>query len=205
MIKRILLLVSQIIIIVATIIIYKSLTSYNEPSRITEIIEESLMQNRSFLIKRELYLETIIKKEESGYLWGTDKKALIIAKGKVPYGINLEQFSMDQIYVDSVNHQIEIHLNSPEIYDVIISELKFYDVQTGIFINESKYLRSLYDTIFDEAKTTLLKQAEFRLVNEVDRQIKDELVFFISSLFPDSDYTIKIKFTPSLKNTQTKE
>jgi hypothetical protein len=201
MIKRTIFIIFQISVIIITILIYDMFTSDIPPTRISEIIEESLIKNRSFLIKRELYVETIIKKEETGVFWGTDKKALIIAKGKVPYGINLEYLNRNHIQVDTVDRVISIHLRAPEIYDIIISDISFYDIQTGIFINESNYLKSLQNTIFNEAKSTIRSQAELRLETEIDRQIIDELLFFISDIMDTEDYRVELVFIEPKSDT----
>jgi hypothetical protein len=158
--KLVIKIILQLLLISVAIYIYASLTSTPVETQIRESITKTMIENQSFLIKRELFLESIVKKEEKGTFWGTDKKALIVVKGKVPYGIDFKSFQVNDLAIDSENKTIQLTLPAPSIYDVIVSNIYVYDVQTGVFSNKEDYLKKIYQDGYSEAKKTLLEEAK---------------------------------------------
>lgn len=196
MLKRILLIISQIFVIVGAIAIYRWITVEPPPAQIIHRISKSLLESQSFLIRRELFIESIIKREEAGTIWGTEKKALIVTKGKVPYGLNFDRFLPSDIEVDSVAMKIHIRLPRPEIYEVIVTDIYVYDVQTGVFVDSEAYLKKLYQDVFDDARNTLRQQAQKQLTTAIDDQIKQEFVFFIGQIlgYQSMNYQITVEY-----------
>lgn len=195
--KLLLIVIVQIVLIGSGIYIYSSLSAESEPERIRETITKSLIENRSFLIKRELFIESIIRKEEKGKLWGTDKKALIVAKGKVPYGIDFAEMNLTDLQINEAEKTVNLTLLEPSVYDVIVSNIYVYDVQTGVFSDEEEYLKKVYQSAYSDAKRTLAEQARLQLRSgEVDKQIRDEFVLFFGQLFglQGINYTLNISF-----------
>lgn len=195
MLRKLVFILIQISIIVIAIFIFREWFS-PEKAAITKEITKALVQNQSFLIKRELILESIIKKEESGQFWGTDKKALIITKGKVPYGIDFNEFSSDDVKIDLISKDISITVPSPKIYEVIITDLVVYDVTTGIFSSHDAYLKKIYQTVFEDAKQTLKAEALQQLNDQADQRIKNELLLSLSTLIHTlyGDFNIEINY-----------
>lgn len=197
MIKRFLQLISYGAIIFLTIIVYRFFSQSSSES-IDEKVYKFFLEERSFLIKRELYVETIINKSEQGKFWGTDKKALIVCKGKVPFGIDLSRLSKKDFHINKSAKTIEITLPEPDIYDVILIDLYIYDVKTGIFVNSEDYLQSLYKKVFREAKSEMYTIAKKQYLEEIKSQIKDEMNRLIQNLLLDFDdsYSITIYYSP---------
>lgn len=204
--KLVIKIVLQIILISAAIYIYASITSTPVEAQIRESITKTMIENQSFLIKRELFLESIVKKEEKGKFWGTDKKALIVVKGKVPYGIDFKRFQVNDLDINIETKTIHLTLPMPSIYDVIVSNIYVYDVQTGVFSNKEDYLKKIYQDGYSEAKNTLLEEAQIQLESsDIDQQIKDEFALFMGQLlgFQGLHYKLEIEFSNSLTTATT--
>lgn len=203
-------LILQVLIILVSIIVYRFFTEHETEERIQQSISKSLVENQSFLIKRELFIESIIRKEEIGSLWGTDKKALIITKGKVPYGIDMSLILPSDIMVSEEEKRIQIQLPHPKIYDVIVSDIYVYDVQTGLFSDTDQFLKKLYQSVYQDAKKTLKAEAKTQLNASIDHQIRDEFVLFLGQILgmQGLNYKIDVEFktieNDSLLNNELK-
>ncbi|MCB0278215.1 MAG: DUF4230 domain-containing protein [Calditrichaeota bacterium] len=205
MIKKILFALFQLAVIAIAIFIYAEFFSVNK-NEMNKEITKALIQNNSFLIKRELILESIIKKEERGRFWGTDKKALIIAKGKVPYGIDFNQFDASDITINMLTKSIEIRIPYPQLYDVIVSDILVYDVQTGIFSSTDAYLQRIYQTVFAEAKETLRSEAGKQFNSKINTEIKNELLLSLSQIIAAvyGDFNINLVYKQRTDQSPTR-
>jgi hypothetical protein len=196
MIKSFFRLFSYGLIIFLTIIVYQFFSESSSES-LDQKIYKFFLEERSFLIKRELYIETIINKNEPGKFWGTGKKALIVCKAKVPFGIDLSNLSKKDFIINNDKKELIITLPEPDIYDVIIIDLYIYDVKTGIFVSSDNYLQSLYKQVFAEAKSEMKSIARKQYLDEVKIQIKSEMNHLINNLLLgiDDSYDITINYS----------
>lgn len=81
------------------------------------------------------HIETIVQSQQAGNwyaLWQDEQRALFVARGMAIAGIPLSQLTRQQITVSADGRQIHIRLPPAQVLSVGLTDVKTYDISTGL-------------------------------------------------------------------------
>ena len=157
-----------------------------KPAELTESVILEKVRRIAKLATIEHYIADIVTFEEPSPwpIFVKDKKALVIARGKVLAGFDLKKPISCRMQSTGTNVIVEIHLPKPEIIAVDPS-YQYYDLQ-NLTKEQNEWLLA-------KAKRTMIAAAQAAGVFEDAEQ---SLALFLSSLFPAVHFSITFGDAP---------
>ena len=139
------------------------------------------------LVSSESTMRDVVIYEDSWY--GSTKRSLVVATGKVLAGINLEGGA--EVNVDDKARRITIGLPQATILAIEITEMKTYDEQRGLWNSFDPADR---DKIFTLAREQFEKSSrELKITEHANQSAKR----FLETMFNTDGYTAEVVLRPS--------
>ena len=167
-------------IIILGLGVWLGLHAGRKPAQLTEAVVLEKVRQIAKLATIEYYIADIVTFEEQSPwpIFGRDKKALVIARGKVLAGFDLKKPIACRMSSTDTNSTVEIHLPRPEIIAVDPS-YQYYDLQN--------LTKEQNEWLLVKAKRTMVAAARKAGVFE---DAERSLALFLSGLFPNVRFSI---------------
>lgn len=195
--KRIMWIVSVVVLIVVAVFVTAKWTAVNQQQTIGSVVEK--MSDLNELTTAEAYTKVIIERENNEIfgkeidlnLPGTKQKLLVIIPGTVRAGIDLSNVTASDVKIDEDNKMIELTLPAPNIQGdptIDLDKVKVFSSE-GLFRDEATIKEGF--SLQQQAQKEMTKEATEQGLLEL---AKTNAKQSISDLFSLVDYKVVMTF-----------